>query len=58
MTSNSTVQRASNRLTNSKASWIILAGVVLFFLPEPITSVIGAVVIVVGLLLWLIGKAF
>lgn len=42
---------------SSVATYLILAGVVLFVLPEPVTSVVGAVLLVVGVIVWLIAAA-
>jgi hypothetical protein len=41
---------------NSLASWVILAGAILFVVPEPITSFLGVAVMVIGLLMWIGGK--
>lgn len=36
---------------------VLLLGAVLFFIPEPITSILGGVLVVIGLLVLLVGRA-
>lgn len=47
----------TDRIGGSRASWIIILGAALFVVPEPITSVLGVLVILVGIVAWLVGTA-
>jgi drug/metabolite transporter (DMT)-like permease len=49
----SSIRTALSSITDGgPASWLILAGAVLFVIPEPITSVLGVLVILAGLVVW------
>lgn len=39
-------------LEEEQAALLILIGAILFFFPEPITSVIGVIVLVIGIATW------
>lgn len=52
-TSNSITSKLGRVVGDSKAAWVLLVGVVLFFLPEPLTSILGVIVILFGAALWL-----
>lgn len=42
---------------SSLPTYLILAGVLLFVVPEPITSVLGVLVLLVGIVAWLVAAA-
>ncbi len=43
------------RLEGIGAGWIILLGVLFFFFPEPVTSFWGAILILIGVGIFLVG---
>lgn len=49
-------QSVTNHTDSTVATYLIVAGVLLFVIPEPITSAIGFVVLLFGLVAWLAGK--
>jgi len=56
-TDSSSIRSALSGITDGgPATWLIIAGVLLFVIPEPITSVLGALVLLVGLVVWAVGS--
>lgn len=41
--------------SSNRAGLLIVGGVVLFVLPEPMTSVLGALLVLAGIVVWLVG---
>jgi|GEM_PF-2976203 len=58
-TSKSAIRNALSGITDGgPGTWLILLGVLLFVVPEPITSIIGALVLLVGIAVWAVGSLF
>lgn len=60
MAESTTIQSITSDLRDnfdeSYGPWLVLAGIVLFIFPEPITSFVGVPVLAVGLVVWLFEK--
>lgn len=55
-TSRSVTSTVRNSMGDSRASWLLIVGVVLFVIPEPITSFLGVLLITLGIVAWLLGS--
>ena len=54
----SSVRNALSGIASGPGAMLILLGVVLFVIPEPITSVLGVLVILAGVAAWAVGTLF
>jgi hypothetical protein len=52
----SSVRNALSGIASGPGTMLILLGVVLFVIPEPITSVLGVLVILAGIIAWAVGS--
>lgn len=52
----STASTVTTYAGGSVAALFVLCGVVLFLLPEPLTSVVGIVLVFAGLASWVLGR--
>jgi len=52
----SSVRNVLSEITSGPGTMLILLGVVLFVIPEPITSVLGVLAIIAGVVAWVVGS--